>query len=593
MTESAQAYLHKDATATIRDRKLLEWFLPYVKPFRGHVALAFGSLLVCEALPFAFPTLLQKVIDGPVASKDFVALSHWIALYALLVLLHAVFVFFKTWQSQRIGVAVVHRLRTQLYDHLLHLDIPFFQKTPAGRLITRLTYDVDSLQSLLTEGFIDLASSMLMLLFAIGAMFAMDYRLAIATLILMPLLLLVTTLFRKWMRLVNTRLRTEMASLNSSLQENIQGMPLVRLFRKQSERLAAFSHLNHKYNQAAHEQARLYSWFFPLLNIVTEFSLLACYTAGVWWIFQGDMTIGTLAAFAWFASIYNRPLREISDKITNLQSALAAAERVHALANTRTTSSFGNEELPPGPPAIEYRHVDFRYRADQSVLEDISFTIPAGTTTALVGSTGSGKSTIVNLLNRFHSPHHGEILVGGVELHKIAAWSWHRRIATVNQDVFLFAGSLQDNILLGLPFQEQHFLETCRRTRVDILAKRLPHGYASILPEGGKGLSTGERQLVSFARALYADPDLLLLDEATASIDTATEALVQQALSELTRNRTALVVAHRLSTIQDAQQILVLRKGKIVERGSHADLLARDGHYRKLLGEPHLSEPSA
>lgn len=582
--KNVHAYLQSDQSGPLLDRTLLRWFWPFAQPWSVWIVAVFITLLACESIPFLFPTLLERIIDGPVAQKNLSGIVPWIALYFGLVVFHAALVLVKTYLSQKIGIAVIHSLRVQLFRHLQTLDMVFFQRTPAGRLITRMTHDVDTLQMLLSEGLIDLASAVLMLLFAMGVMLYKDWRLALATLVLMPALMGVTALFRRSMRAINVQIRLEIASLNSSLQENLNGMPLVQLFRKQAQRLALFSERSLAYNQTTHRQAKVYSWFFPAINTLSEFSLLICYTAGIWLIGHDEITAGTLAAFAWLASIFNRPLREISDRITNLQTALAAGERVFTLAQSQPQIPSGTESLPAGPLDIEFQQVSFSYREDQTILHDITFKVKAGTTTALVGSTGSGKSTITHLVNRFYLPTSGTVRIGGQNVAKLDATNLHRRIATVSQDVFLFAGTLRDNVLLGEAFEAQRFINTCARTQLDQIAKRLPLGYDTVLREGGKGLSTGERQLVSFARALYAEPEILLLDEATASIDTSTEQLVQQALREVTRGRTSLVVAHRLSTIADAEQILVIQEGRIVERGTHADLLAQEGHYKRLLG---------
>lgn len=583
-TQGARTFMGSDRQAAILDRTLLRWFWPFAAPFRVRMAWTFVMLLACEVIPFLFPSLLQGIIDGPVAQKNPGGVWPWALAYLGLVVAHAALVFGKTWFTQKIGIEVIHNLRIHVFRHLQSLDTAYFQRTPAGRLMTRVTHDVDTLQALFTDGLIDLVSSVLMLGFAITFMLVKDWRLGLTSLLFLPLLFGATAIFRVKMRHINGLIRQELAGLNSSLQENLNGMPLVQLFRKQSKRYAYYAQRNLEYKQATHHQARYYSWFFPSINTISDFSLLACYTMGMWLITRGEITAGTLAAFTWLASIFNRPLREISDKITNLQTALAAGERVFSLAQIKPELPAGTRTLPAGGLDVEFSHVDFSYRDDQPVLHDVTFRVATGTTTALVGSTGSGKSTIVNLLNRFYLPAKGCIALGGVPLSDVQNEILHQRIATVSQDVFLFSGTLRDNILLGARFKEEHFQETCARTRVTVIADRLPEGYDTLLREGGKGLSAGERQLVSFARALYAEPDILLLDEATANIDTPTELLVQQALQELTRGRTSVVVAHRLSTIAGAEQILVIQEGRIVERGTHADLVAQKGHYQKLLG---------
>lgn len=582
-SHTPSTFVSSDHQGAVLDRTLLRWFLPFAKPYRIGIFFTFLAVLACEWIPFLFPTLLKKIIDGPIASKNPAGILPIAGTYLGLVVLHAILVFIKTYFSQKIGVSVIHLLRIHLFSHLQKQSISFFQKTPAGRLITRMTHDVDTLHYLLSEGLIDLSSSILMLFFALSVMVYTDWRLAIATFIFLPGIAIVTTIFRKKMRTNNGVLRQELAQLNSALQESLNGMPLVQLFRKQKDRFEFFKQKNDSYRQATYAQAKLNSWFFPAINTLSEFSLLACYTAGIWLIFRQEMSAGTLAAFAWLASIFNRPVRDISERITNLQNALAAAERIYSLAQTQPSLPMGKTLLNPGPLSIEFQNVSFSYRSDQPVLKNVSFSALAGSSTALVGSTGSGKSTMIHLINRFYLPTEGCLVLGGHDIQHIEESSLHGRMATVNQDVFLFAGTLRDNILLGLPYQADHFESTCEKTRVNVIAKNLPNGYDTVLREGGKGLSMGERQLVSFARALYSAPDILLLDEATASIDSSTEALIQEALAELIQGRTSIIVAHRLSTIRNADQILVVDEGKIAEQGDHQDLMRQKGLYAQFL----------
>jgi ATP-binding cassette subfamily B protein len=472
----------------------------------------------------------------------------------------------------------------------------FFHKTPLGRLMTRLGNDTDSLSNMFTEGLIDLLGAFLMIIYAVIFMFLLDWKLALASLAVLPIMLLTTSLFRDRVRRSNVVIRARLAELNSIMQESLSGIHIVRIFGKVAHQVKSFEKVNLATRDAWFDNVRYYSLFFPVISGLTEISLALLYFAGAWFFFGGTTSLGTLVAFTWYTGLFFRPLREISDKVTALQGALAAAERIFTLydAGGNEAGSPSRAILPDGPvrgfPAqaeVAFEQVSFGYDPEKPVLQDVSFRVRQGESVAIVGATGSGKSTIISLCNRFYLPDQGRIAIGDPrlgtrDLGEFAEATLRANISLISQDVHLFAESVAFNVSLSRQPDAARVEEVCRYVNAHGFIAAMPEGYATHLKERGENLSAGQRQLLAFARALYHRPRILLLDEATSSVDTETESLVQAALDKILSSMTSIVVAHRLSTIQKASRILVMHKGRIRETGTHQELLRQGGIYRKL-----------
>lgn len=580
----AQKYLQEDKAKNWLDLALVRQILVFAAPYKAQIALAFTALMVAQFLPFFFPHLLGKLIDGPVAHKDLSGAWHLLWIYLALVAIQACSAFVSSMLSKVLAYQIIHDLRKKLFAHLLNLKMPFFHKNPVGRLMTRVTSDVDSLLSLFSDGLLELLGMVLMLIFATVFMLLKDVQMALATMVVMPFMIVLTMIFRVKVRDINRIIRAELASLNSVMQENLVGIRIVQLFFRQKKRLELFDQYNSTYKKAFLRNVRYYSWFFPGMNGLSDFSLALCYAVGAYMIAGGHGTVGELVAFAWYATMFHRPLREISDKITQLQSSLAAGERVMSLLeNEVDLEKDGQRLLPVGAFGVHFAGVNFHYREDQPVLRQFELDIRAGETLAVVGPTGAGKSTLFQLLNRFYSAQKGSVHMGGIPVEELASECLRRRVALVSQDVFLFEDRLVENIVLGEEVDQERLARAVKYSRLEKVLDTLPEGLETLIAEGGKNLSAGQRQLVSFARALYREPDLLLLDEATSAIDSATEALIQEALPDLLRGRTAIIIAHRLSTVFGADRIAVLHHGQVEELGTHAELMELDGIYGKLV----------
>ncbi len=566
-----------------RDSSLVRRLWPFARPVRGLLALAALLMVAEELLPFAGPHLLKKVIDhleagGPVSGVHAMAI-----LFLSAVLGAALAGFLRAVAIENVSARVVHGLRTSLWRHVQGQGMAFFHKRPLGELMTRLNNDVDSVNRLLSEVVLDLSGSILMIVFGSAYMLVADWRLALCCLLFLPPMLLATHIFRIKVRDSNREVRQELSILNTSLQENLSGSALVRIFGLESRRQRDFARHNADYRKAWFRNVDYYSRYFPVLNLLTELATALLFLVGTW-LFARDMaSLGTLASFSWTMGMFFRPLRELSDRITNLQQSLTAAERVFGVFDERSVvPATGSTPLPAPSGQVEFRDVVFGYAPENPVVKGISFTIRPGTTTALVGATGSGKSTLAALLARFHDPDAGSILVDGVDLRDLDPSDRGRAFGIVLQEPYLFPGSLADNVSLGRDVPRARIEALLREVRLGDLLDSLPQGMDTEVGERGARLSTGQRQLLSFARALCQDPAVLVLDEATASIDSQSEEALQEVTRRLLGERSALVIAHRLATIRDADEIVVLAHGEVRERGDHAALIEKQGLYARL-----------
>jgi ATP-binding cassette subfamily B protein len=568
------------------DAALLRRLLVYLRPYRGLTILAVLLLLAGAGLALVGPLLTQRALDVAIPRHDIGLLGTLAALFLAALLLEFVVEYVQTLLTTFIGQRVMYDLRMQIFGHLQRLSISFFDRNPVGRLMTRVTSDVETLNELFSSGLVTVFGDVFTLVAIMTMMLIVDWRLALVTFSVIPLVWLTAMIFRRRVREAFRDIRTRLARLNAYLQERLSGMRVVQLFGREADSAVRFGALNREHLEAHLRSITIYAVFFPVVEVLTAVAMaLLLYYGGLRTI-HGTLTVGVLAAFIQLTRRFFQPLQDLSEKFNLLQSAMASSERVFGLLDQPV--SVMEPDAPVALPQpirgeVRFDGVWFRYTPDGPwVLRDVSFTASPGQTIALVGHTGAGKTTIVNLLLRFYDPQRGRILIDGVDIRELTTSDLRALIGFVQQDLFLFTGDILHNLTLDAPVSAQAAQEAAGRVGADRFIERLPAGYAHRLGERGRSLSVGERQLLSFARALALDPRILVLDEATSSVDAEAEAQIQRAIAELMTGRTSIVVAHRLSTILHADEILVMQHGEIRERGSHRELLALGGLYQRL-----------
>ncbi len=575
-----------DAAGRSYDWALLGRLLAYLKPYRGLLAVGVALLLVGGIFPLVGPYLTQQAIDVAIPHRDYALLGTLAAVYLVALILNFVQAYGQILVTTAIGQRVMRDLRHDLFARLQRLSIPYFDRRPVGRLMTRVTSDVESLNELFSSGVVAVFGDVTTLLAIMILMVVMDWRLALVAFAVIPVVWMTATLFRRRVRDVFREIRRRLARINAFLQEHLSGMRVVQLFGQEESEARRFDAINREHLNAHLQAIRLYAVFFPVIEILTAVALALLLFYGGLRALDATLTVGTLAAFIQLTRRFFQPLQDLSEKYNIIQSAMASSERVFRLLDEPVSvpEPATPRSLPrPVRGEVVFDHVWFRYAATGPwVLKDVSFTASPGETVALVGHTGAGKSTIINLLLRFYDPDQGRITLDGVNIRDLSTAALRQQIGLVQQDLFLFAGDILHNLTLDAPMAETAAQEAAKRVGADRFIRRLPSGYRHRLGERGRSLSVGERQLLSFARALALNPRILVLDEATSSVDTETESQIQQAIAELMTGRTSLVVAHRLSTILHADQILVLHHGAIIERGTHHQLLSQHGAYERL-----------
>jgi ATP-binding cassette, subfamily B, multidrug efflux pump len=567
------------------DRRMMRRLLAYVRPYMFHFILAAVLMLLWSAAQLAGPYLIKVAIDRCILLHDRAGLALLTLLYVLTLLaaagVRSAQIMTLSYMSQRVMVD----LRLQLFAHLQTLSPAFYDRNPLGRVMSRLTSDIDALNEMLTYGLIGILADALTLVGIVVILLTLHLPLALLTLIVLPLLIGTFLVFRGPMRTVYRDIRVKLARVNANLQENLSGMRVVQLFCREPLNFEHFRRINGEQMEAQLRSIWYHALFTPVIGVITSIGIALILWQGGGWTLEGTLTVGTLAAFLAYVQRFFQPIENFSDQYTLMQSAMAAAERVFHLLDQG--SEVRDTPHPVAKPsfqhAVEFRRVSFAYARGDRVLHDVSFTLRKGERLALIGPTGAGKTSIVSLLCRFYEPQQGQILLDGVDIQQLSLADLRGKIALVLQDPFLFSASLEHNLTLGnATVTRDALLQAAKELGTDRLIATLPQGLETPIFERGANLSVGEKQLLSLTRALAHNPEILILDEATSSVDGETEALIQEGIRKLLAQRTALVIAHRLSTIREMDRILVLDHGRLIEAGSHAQLLSMGGLYATL-----------
>lgn len=597
---------HEDEGAKAFDPHLTRRLLSYLRPYRWRASLSVALIILSSILQLVGPAIVAIAIDlyvAPEMGRTGVSerVGAWLAVHgwnfspmqgitvATLIYLAACIGGFVILYGQMVlmnimGQFIMYDLRKQIFGHLQKLNVQYFDRNPVGRLITRVTTDVDALNEMFTAGFVSIFGDVFVLVGIVAVLFWMNWKLALVLFAITPFIVAVSMWFRRGARNTYRQVRARIAAINAFLQEHISGMSTVQLFNRQEEEASKFENLNARHRQANIDSIYYYAIFYPSIELIQSIGIALIIWYGGGQVLRGTLSVGAMIAFFQYAQRFYEPISDLSEKYNILQAAMAASERIFKLLDTpvgiRTPDIVRSIETVD---EIEFRNVWFAYSGEQWVLKNVSFRVKRGERIAIVGHTGAGKTTVTSLLLRFYEPQKGSIRLNGVDIRELDLAALRRLFAIVQQDFFLFSGTIGENISLGDPaITSESLVTAAKRVQADRFIDRLPEGYAATVQERGAGLSVGEKQLLSFARALAFDPPVLILDEATSSIDTETERLIQEGIEVLMAGRTSIVIAHRLSTIRSADRILVFHHGEIREEGPHEQLIESNGLYRKL-----------
>jgi ATP-binding cassette subfamily B protein len=558
--------------------------LAYVKPYRQPFGIAWLLTILLALLSPVRPLLIQRALDHDVAQGDIAGLRIMILLLMGLLVLEGVIMYGNTYLTNWLGQSIIRDIRKEVFRHILRLRLTYFDRTPIGTLQTRTINDVETLNNVFTSGLVQIFSQMLQLVAILAAMFYLSWSLTLAVLTTLPLLVIATIVFKNKVKVAFQQVRKSVSEMNAFLQEHLSGMPIVHMFNREQIEQDRYQTINGKLRHANVKSVLYYSIFYPVIEIITAATLAVLVWYGANRVIQADLQFGELVAFIMFVQMFFRPIRQLADQFNTLQMGLVSADRIFNVIDTREhIPDEGKDSLPINDHqqvSLSFQNVWFAYNEADWVLKDVSFEVKPGQKVALVGSTGSGKTTIINLLNRFYDIQRGEILVNGHNVQAYPLDDLRALTGVVLQDVFLFSGSIFDNITLNNPnIPRAQVEQAAQQVGAHDFIMRLPGGYDYQVRERGATLSLGQRQLIAFARVMTYDPKVLVLDEATANIDTESEEIIQGAIDKVLARRTSIIIAHRLSTIQRCDQILVLNKGELIEQGSHQELLAQEGAY--------------
>jgi len=568
----------------IFDLPTLKRLYTFVRPYQKQFYLLIAIIMINAVLAPLTPLLIKYTIDKPIAEGNYNQLALMLVVMVVVLIVQGVVQFWNTYMAGWLGQYIIRDIRVQLYEKIIGLRLKFFDNTPIGRLVTRTISDVETLSNVFSDGMAAIAGDILQLVLIIGVMFYTDWKLSVISLSMIPLMLFCTYVFKEKIKDAFNEVRAAVSNLNSFVQEHITGMSIVQIFSSEDIEYKKFEEINKVHRDANIRSILYYSIYFPVADVISAAGTGLVVWYGSKQILNAEVTFGTVTAFVMFINLFFRPIRQLADRFNTLQMGIVSTDRILTLLDSDEYTANDGTYVPDKLRGeVEFKDVWFAYNDEDYVLKNINFKVNEGETIAFVGATGAGKSSIINLLSRFYDINKGKIFIDGREVHEFELTSLRRNIGVVLQDVFLFSDTIENNIRLGDDtITHEKIVEAAKLVGVHDFIERLPGGYTYNVMERGATLSVGQRQLISFVRAMVHDPKIIVLDEATSSVDSETEELIQKAIEKLMKGRTAIVIAHRLSTIQEANKIIVVDKGEIKEEGTHEQLLVKEGFYANL-----------
>lgn len=574
----------KKVTGKAVDLQILKRIFSYIGPHKKIFVLAATTTLTLSVIAIVRPLIVKYTLDNYISIPNAKMLMNMTMLMLLSLITEAFLQFSDSYLTNKLGQSIIKDLRIKVFSHILNFKLKYYDNTPIGTLVTRSVSDIEVIADIFSEGLIVIIGDILKVIIIIIAMFTIDFDLTLMVLIPIPLLLIATYIFKRSVAASFQEVRTQVARLNSFVQEHITGINIIQIFNREKEEMSKFDDINVKHRDANIRSIMSYSIFFPIVEILSSASLGLL----VWWggknVLSSQISLGDITAFIMLLNYTFRPIRQLADRFNTLQMGMVSSERVFKILDTEDIiTDHGTEKADHIKGDVAFNNVYFAYNNEDWILKNISFSAKTGQTIALVGATGAGKSSIINLLNRFYEYNKGTITIDGINIRDYELTSLRKNIGVVLQDVFLFSDSILNNITLNNPeISKDKVIEAARIVGAHDFISKLPNGYDYNVMERGAMLSVGQRQLISFIRAYIYNPKILVLDEATSSIDTESEQMIQYAINKLTENRTSIIIAHRLATIQKADKIIVMEKGEIIEEGTHQELLKQNGHYKRL-----------